>query len=855
MTLVRRKLLPDLSGVAIAALLLSCLSLPLWGQSDEDDIPAPKAEVTLLHQKAMVRLYEPDERPPKAVFVFGSGDGGWSAWEDAASHWLRDAGIYVIGFDLREYAEKDYDQQKLGRDMATLANEATTRGGGDATTPIIYGGWSMGAVQAVPAGAFAGRPSSLKGLVLMSADSRGRYGLRASDELGITPTGQGTFGLSDFSKNIAGLRIAQFHGGADFMASTAWIQGLTSPHQLYIMPGANHGFDGPDDSFAPLLLRGVDWVLGDDAAVALPPEHNLPFGLSPLWPAAALAMGLAIFFIVSRRHSIRVLVLAVAIMGAVDLLEALFQKPPGVLAWMEQWVPLGVTEKSRLLLLLSGLALLSLARALRRRKHIAWMLALGMLSISAVLHLARAFDWHHTLAAVVLIIPLVRWRKEFIARSDAPSMRLGWIMAGVLALALFVYGTTGLRQLSERGNFGEALSWSQCAQGAAAAVVMQKSELDRDGSRDARSFLATLRAGSLVSALFVLALLLRPVLKRRFPEATDEERAKVKSIIATHGADPMDGFALLSDKRYFFNEDGDGVVAYALWRKFAVVLADPICDPSKRAEMVRTFSQFCTRQDWEPVFYCSHVTHRTLYEELGFVTFKVGEDARLDTGEFKLQGGKFQNLRTARNKAQKAGLTFQWYDARPHPDHGLEAQVQLISQHWLDLKHGGEMTFDLGAFNLDFIREHGCAIVRNPEGRIETFATWLCYGDGKGRCLDLMRGRNEFKDVMDFLIVEAIDHFKAGGVKEVSLGNAPLANVDVVEGEKLESREERAVKFLFDNFDKFYGYKSLFNFKKKYLPDWQGRYLAYRPRVSLAMVGLAIAGVHLPRGFVGLVRS
>jgi lysylphosphatidylglycerol synthetase-like protein (DUF2156 family) len=145
--------------------------------------------------------------------------------------------------------------------------------------------------------------------------------------------------------------------------------------------------------------------------------------------------------------------------------------------------------------------------------------------------------------------------------------------------------------------------------------------------------------------------------------------------------------------------------------------------------------------------------------------------------------------------------------------------------------------------------------VRNSEGRIETFATWLSYNHDKGRCLDLMRGRNELKDVLDFLIVEAIDHFKALGVEQISLGNAPLANVDAVPDERLELRQERAVKFLFDNFDKFYGYKSLFNFKKKYAPDWQGRYLAYRPRVSLAMVGLAIAGVHLPKGFMGLLKS
>jgi lysylphosphatidylglycerol synthetase-like protein (DUF2156 family) len=386
-------------------------------------------------------------------------------------------------------------------------------------------------------------------------------------------------------------------------------------------------------------------------------------------------------------------------------------------------------------------------------------------------------------------------------------------------------------------------------------VVAQKTEFDRDGGRDVRNFLRTLRTGSLLGGLVVLGLLLRPVIERRIPDATDTERREVKDLIARHGQDPMNGFALLPDKRYFFTADGETVVAYALWRKFAVALADPIAAREMMPRAIAEFVTFCKQQDWEPLFYCAHVNNRALYEEAGFITFKVGEDARLDVNEFKLQGGKFQNLRTARNKAQKAGLTFQWYDAKPHPDHGLEAQLTLISQQWLDAKHGGEMTFDLGTFSVESLREHGCAIVRNSEGRIETFATWLSYNHDKGRCLDLMRGRNELKDVLDFLIVEAIDHFKALGVEQISLGNAPLANVDAVPDERLELRQERAVKFLFDNFDKFYGYKSLFNFKKKYAPDWQGRYLAYRPRVSLAMVGLAIAGVHLPKGFMGLLKS
>ena len=841
----------------------------ILAQPDEDDVPIPHVMLKLSHgSEMMVRLYEPDDMPPRAIFVFGSGDGGWSPWEDAISHWLREAGVYVVGWDYFRYAtgstrtvkegaykpdDRDFDARNIGQDMATLAKFALDRCEKD-DVPVIYGGWSSGAVHAMPAAAWKDHPKSLTGIMMFGADRRGRYGLRSSDLVGKTPVGPGTFDLSEFNNSVANLRVVQFHGGADFMASTKWIEVLKSPHALYSIPGANHGFDGPAEYFQDYLTRGVDWILGDESAAVPPPSMGLPFGLSPLWPVSVAALGMAIFFLVSREHSIRVLAIGVALMGLIDLSEALWTKPPFVVAWMEQWVPLGVTEKSRLLLFISGFCQLGLARGLRRHKHIAWLLALSLLSITALLHLSHAFDWHHALAAFILMIPLVRWKKEFVARSDASSLQMAWIMTLALGAALFVYGTVGLFQFSQRGNFGEKLTWMDCAKGAGSAVFLQKTEFDHDAGRDVRHFLANLRGGSLVTGLIALVLLLRPVLERRHPEATDADRERVRQIIAQHGCDPMDEFAMMKDKRYFFDEHGNGVVPYVLWRKFAVALADPICAADSRNVIIHAFSTFCKSQDWQPMFYCAHVANRAKYEEEGFLTFKVGEDARIDVNEFKMEGGKFQNLRTARNKAKKNGLTFQWYDARPNPDHGLEAQLQLLSNDWLERKHGGEMTFDLGSFNIPFIREKGVAIVRNPEGRIETFATWLTYKQGRGRCLDLMRGREDARDVMDFLIVEALDHFKAEGVDEVSLGNAPLANVDAVEAAP-SSRQERAVKFLFDNFDQIYGYKKLFRFKDKYQPEWQGRYLACRPGVPLAMVGLAVAGVHLPNGFMGLLRS
>jgi len=852
-----------MSKRAVAFLILLCFGLLVFPSralaEDPDDSPVPKATIHLIHNEAVVRFYEPEESPPHAIFVFGSGDGGWSYWEDAVAKWMRDSGVYVVAFDLNEYAgdgKKDYNQDTLGRDMATLAEEGAKRCNGE-NVPVIYGGWSMGAVQAVAAAASGHRPPHLAGILMMSADARGRYGLRDSDEVGLqSPEGPGTFGLEEFNNRITDLRIAQLHGGADFMASSLWIRNLKSPHHLYTIPGANHGFDGPDPSFQNWLGNAVNWILGDDNAGVDPPHMELPFGLSPLWPAAALSIALAIFFIFSRKHSIRVLVAAVVVMALADLSESLFTKPPDVIAWMQQWVPLGVTEKSRLLLLFSGLSLLALARGISRHKRIAWWLALVMLAVSAVLHLSRAFDWHHALAAVVLLVPLIRWRKEFIARSDASSLTLALGIAALVAVGLFVYGAFGLHQFSERGEFGVELSWKDCAKSSAQALVLHKFGLDQDGSRAVRHFLTTLRGGSLLGILLFLGLILRPVLQRRFPTGTPEELEKVRELIAKFGIDPMDTFALLPDKRYFFNKEETAVVAYALWRNFAVALADPICEPELRREMIHAFRRFARRQDWVPVFYCAHTQYRSVYEEEGFVTFKVGEDARLKPDVFSLQGGKFQNLRTAGNRARKENMTFTWYDGTPFPDHGIEAQMKLVSDNWLDAKHGGEMTFDLGSFDVESIRERGAGIVRNAEGRVEAFATWLPYKQGTGRTLDLMRGTVDARNggLMDFLILESINHFRAEGVTEISLGNAPLADVRTEEDDE-PNRQEKATRFLFENFDKYYGYKSLFNFKRKYHPDWQGRYLAYPPGTPLPMLGLAIAGVHLPKGFRALLKS
>ncbi len=803
--------------------------------------------VQLSRGPGKAHIYKHTDKP-KAVIVFASGDGGWTDWENQMADWLADAGWWVAGLNCRAYAQTDYDEDLLAEDFQILAKSLEAPAG----TPLFYGGWSMGATQAVAA-AGTERPPELAGLVLFSCGSRGRYGLRLTAELGIAPRGDGTFGLNDFNDSLDGLRIAQFHGTADFISSTAWIRNLPQTTALYEMPGYNHGFDGPSEAFRPHVLKGLGWALGDDS---LGPENfhrALPFGLSSLWPAAALAILLTLIFIFSRKHAVRILVSAVLLIGLINLFEALMPKSADVIDWMQQWLPLGVSEDSRLMLLLSGISLLFLARGLSRRKQVAWWLAVALLSISAALHLVRAFDWHHSVAASVLLIPLIRWRKDFIAKSDAPSVRLGLIVAPAVFVALVIFGTINIHNLGESGKLPEPIDWSRSAMASFTTTLGISGSPEGSGSVDLDRFLGRLRFAGIGCGTVVLLLLLRPVLAKRASVSTDEERQHAAEIIEKYGRDPSDPFTLLTDKRYFFHTSGEGFVAYASWREMAVALADPICAPEIRQELIDQFVAFCRTQDWTPLFYGTGHEHRGLYEQANLITFKVGEDARIPLADFSLAGGKFQNLRTARNKAKKEGLTFRWYDPSQGVDHGLEAQLHLLSDAWLNSKSGGEMTFDLGSFSLADIRKRGCALILMPDGKVECFATWIPYGNGTGRTLDLMRGRGSPGGIMDFLILESIDHFKTENVTEISLGSAPLANTEPDPTQL--SRQERSVKIIFDHFDRFYRYKSLFDFKRKYHPAWQGRYLAYPPGTLLARIGLAVAAVHLPGGFRGLIKS
>jgi phosphatidylglycerol lysyltransferase len=99
--------------------------------------------------------------------------------------------------------------------------------------------------------------------------------------------------------------------------------------------------------------------------------------------------------------------------------------------------------------------------------------------------------------------------------------------------------------------------------------------------------------------------------------------------------------------------------------------------------------------------------------------------------------------------------------------------------------------------------------------------------------------------IMEHALIAAAMKMKNDGVREVSLGLAPLAGIDI--NKPNVSRAEKLMNAVFYNMDFGYDFKNLQRFKKKFDPTvWEPRYLAYHRGISL--VDLAIAITNTKRG-------
>lgn len=254
------KLINPVGQANFGGMLLAAILLVGWPRSGAADEPLAPTITVALKRGLFGTYHFAPRKAPRALLIFGSGDGGWGRLENRVCTFLEDEAVYVVGIDCNKYAETDYDLATLSADFSAIAKDALTRCK-NRDLPIIYGGWSMGAVQALAAAGGEERPRNLVGLILLSMGKRGRFGLRLPERVGLEPEGAGTFAVADFTAQVADLRLVQFEALGDWMNNSDWIKSLKSSHRLFELENSNHDFNGADEAFERDLLEAINWIL------------------------------------------------------------------------------------------------------------------------------------------------------------------------------------------------------------------------------------------------------------------------------------------------------------------------------------------------------------------------------------------------------------------------------------------------------------------------------------------------------------------------------------------------------------------------------------------------------------------
>ena len=335
--------------------------------------------------------------------------------------------------------------------------------------------------------------------------------------------------------------------------------------------------------------------------------------------------------------------------------------------------------------------------------------------------------------------------------------------------------------------------------------------------------------------------------KRRLASGTSNVEL-AKELLRRWGGSTISWMTTWPENRHMIAGNGESYLAFRKHAGVAVALGDPVGPPGSTEETIKAFVQLCDQAAMVPyIFSCTQLT-TTVTDALGWQSVQVAEDNLIDLPTLEFKGKKWQDVRTALNKAPKEGVSFRMVKLSDEP-WSMVRQVEFLSQEWLGDKELPEMGFTLGGVTEALDPEVKVGLAVGADGKLHGVTSWMPVYGGEGEIvgwtLDLMRRADGgFRATMEFLIASSCLYFKEQGASFVSLSGAPLAKSDTdPEG---ESVVEKFLDTLGGTLEPVYGFRSLHAFKSKFQPRLSPMYMVFRDEGDLPRIGIAITKAYLP---------
>ncbi|MFE0171618.1 rhomboid family intramembrane serine protease [Streptomyces sp. NPDC059002] len=344
--------------------------------------------------------------------------------------------------------------------------------------------------------------------------------------------------------------------------------------------------------------------------------------------------------------------------------------------------------------------------------------------------------------------------------------------------------------------------------------------------------------------------------RRPLMHADADAAARARALLTAHGGSTLSYLTTWPGNHYWFSADGRAAVAYRVHSTVALTTGDPFGEASARADAIDGFAEYCDERGWTPCFYSVTADAKSRTDALGWSSVQVAEDTVVPLPELAFTGKKWQDVRTALNKAKKEGITAEWHSF-PEAPIALTDQIRSISEEWVADKGLPEMGFTLGGLDELDDPHVRCLLAVDEDRTVHGITSWMpVYGDSGdpaedgadprpvGWTLDFMRRRSDgFRGSMEFLIASAALGFKEEGAQFLSLSGAPLARSDTAEP---PAALQRLLDYAGRVLEPVYGFRSLLNFKAKFQPRYRPMYMCYPDPAALPNITRAIGKAYLP---------
>ncbi|SHL87206.1 phosphatidylglycerol lysyltransferase domain-containing protein [Actinacidiphila paucisporea] len=503
----------------------------------------------------------------------------------------------------------------------------------------------------------------------------------------------------------------------------------------------------------------------------------------------------------------------------------------------------------------SGAIALFLAVTMRRRKRAAWILNLvlcGLFFAALALSMVwpdihdHAQNWISLALTTAFLAALLAGRREFRAKGDPANPWHAAVTAvtGLVLAALIGTVLVTATDSQHDGTFGDSFGY---------ALLRLISLVPDD-----HAFMAISTPGwvdvvinVMSTLLFVLILFVafRSPRGRELLGAEDERR--LRALLDRYGErDSLGYFALRRDKSVIWSPSGKAAIAYRVLGGVSLASGDPIGDPEAWPGAIDAWLNEAGEHAWVPAVMGAGEEAGTVYARHGLDALELGDEAIVETADFTLEGRAMRTVRQAYNRVRRSGCTVR---VRRHADipPGELAVLVERADDWRDGQT--ERGFSMALGRLGDPADGQCVMVEcaDGDGRPRALLSFVPWGP-RGLSLDLMRrDRGSDNGLIEFMVIELIQHAEEVGVEQVSLNFAMFRSV-FERGSRLGAGPVlRLWHSLLTFFSRWWQIESLYRANAKFRPIWEPRYVLFGKSSELPRIGLAGARAE---GFLGVPR-